>query len=136
MGQLNLSGSLIGGPPTGGETFPAASFTVPLRLRTDPKGFNAATGVLTQQISTAVGVYATLAPIGSGGVVTKADTLYFKSNGPVLVRITTDDGVGGSVVAIVPCDGLMMLEPGSLKYIKLVEVSGNALIEYFASGQS
>jgi hypothetical protein len=108
---------------------------MPLRLRTDPKGYNAATGILQQQIATAAGVYVTLATVGTGGVVTKADTLCLKTNGPVLLRLTTDDGLGGSVVAILPIDGMATLEFNSNRYLKLAEISGSALIEYFASGQ-
>lgn len=136
MGQLNLSGALIGGPPSGGETFPGATFSVPLRLRTDPKGFNSATGVLQRQIATAPGVYVTFGEVGTGASVPKANTLYMKSNGPVLVRLTTDDGLGGSVVAIVPLNGAMLVEFDDTKFLKLLEASGSALVEYFASGQS
>lgn len=136
MGQINMQGALIGGPPAGSETFPASVFSAPLRLRTDPKGFNAATGVLQQQIATAVGVYAALPAIGTGGVVTKGNTFYFKSNGPVLLRLTTDDGVGGNVVAVLPINGLHIVEFDDTKFLKLAEVSGSALIEYFASGQA
>lgn len=136
MGQINLSGALIGGPPSGGETFPAATFSVPLRLRSDPKGYNAATGVLQQQVSTAPGVYVTLTGIGTGSTVTKANTFYLKSSGPVLLRLTTDDGLGGSVVAVLPVDGLAgPIEFDATKFLKLAEVSGSAQLEYFASGQ-
>jgi hypothetical protein len=135
MGQINLSGSMIGGPPAGGDTFPGSTFSVPLLLRSNPKGFNVATGVLQRQISTAVGVYATLSGVGATDTVTKCDTLYLKSNSGLLVRLTSDDGTGVSVVAVIPVSGVALLEFDSSKYLKLIEVSGSGLIEYFASGQ-
>lgn len=134
MGQLDLQGALIGGPPSGGETFPASTFSVPLRLRTSPKGYGVATGVLSQQIASPA-AYVALSGIGVGGAVTQADTFYFKASGPVDLRVTTDDGAGGDVVAVIPSDGLAVIETPASKYVKLVEVQGNGTVEYFASGQ-
>lgn len=134
MGQITLSGAFIGGPPAGGETFPGTTFSAPLALRTNPKGFGAATGVLQRQVSTAVGVYATLSGVGATDTVTKGNTLYLKSNGNLLLRLTTDDGLGGSVVAVNPVSGFVFVEFDETKYLKLLEVSGNALIEYFVCG--
>jgi len=127
---------MVAGPPSAGETFPGTVASVPLRLRTDPKGFNSATGVLQRQIQTNPGVYVTLGEVGASGSVPKANTFYIKSGGPLTLRITTDDGVGGSVVAVVPIDGFNFFEFDTTKFLKLAEVSGSALIEYFASGQS
>ena len=136
MGQLSLSGALVGGPASGGTTFPGSTISIPLALRTNPKGFNAATGVLQRQIQTALGVFVALNEIGPNGSVQKADTIYLNSNGPLTVRYTTDDGLGGSVVAVLPVSGYTMIELDSTRFCKLLEVSGSALIEYFASGQS
>jgi hypothetical protein len=135
MGQIDLQGALTGGPPSGGDTFPAAVFTAPLRFRSNPKGFGVATGVLTQIVASPA-VYLTLPGVGTGGVVTKADTFYLKSSGPIDLRLTTDDGAGGDVVSVVPCDGLHLSEFPTSKFLKLIEVQGSATIEYFASGQS
>ena len=134
MGQITLSGALLGGPPAGGETFPGTTFSAPLALRTTPKGFNSATGVLQRQVSTAVGVYVTLGGVGAADCVTKGNTLYFKTNATVLLRLTTDDGIGGSVVAVLPVNGFCLLQFDDSKYLKLVEASGSALIEYLVSG--
>lgn len=124
----------MGGPPAGGETFPGTTFAAPLLLRTNPKGFNCATGILQRQIATNVGVYATLSGVGATDTVTKGNTLYLKTNSTLLVRLTTDDGVGGSVTAVIPVSGFCMLEFDDSKYLKLVEVSGSALLEYFVCG--
>lgn len=135
MGQIDLQGALFGGPPTGGSTFPAATFSVPLRMSTTPKPFGVATGVLTRNVASPA-AYLTLSGIGAADTVTKGDVLYFKASGAVDLRLTTDDGAGGDVVAIVPVQGIVILEFSSSKYLKLVEVQGSASIEYFMSGQS
>ena len=134
MGQITLSGALLGGPPAGGESFPSSTFSAPLALRSNPKGYNAATGVLQRQVTTAVGVYSALSGVGATDTVTKGNTLYLRSNASLLVRLTTDDGIGGSVVAVLPVSGLCILEFDDSKYLKLIEVSGSALIEYLVSG--
>lgn len=133
MGQVQLQGALIGGPPSGGEVFPAAIFNVPLKLRTDPKGFGAATGVL-QRTVTSPTVYVTLTGVGSGDTVTQGNTLYLKSAGPLDVRVTCDDGVGGDVVSEFQIDGMTFTEYSDLRYLKKLEVKGSAQIEYFVSG--
>jgi hypothetical protein len=133
MGQVQLQGALIGGPPSGGEVFPAALFNVPLKLRTDPKGFGAATGILQRTITSAV-AYVQLADVGANGTVTQANTLYLKSAGPIDVRLTCDDGVGGNVVSEYQQDGMSLLEFSDVKFLKMVEVRGSAQIEFFASG--
>ena len=61
-------------------------------------------------------------------------TVYPTVDRNVLVRITTDDGVGGNVVTTIPCIGLLVLEFQTLKFCKLVEVKGTATLEYVASG--
>lgn len=134
MGQIDLQGALIGGPPSGGDTFPASTFSVPLRMRTTPKGFGVATGVLTRLVASPA-AFVALSGVGSGDTVTQADVLYFKPSGPVDLRLTTDDGVGGNVVAVVPIDGITMIEFPTSKFLKLLEVQGSATVEYFASGQ-
>lgn len=134
MGQLDLQGALIGGPPTGGDVFPASTFAVPLRLRTIPKGFGVATGVLTRQVNSP-SVFTTLSGIGANDTVTQADVLYFKASGPVALQLTTDDGLGGDIVATLSCDGLVLMEFPTSNFLKGLEVRGSATVEYFASGQ-
>ena len=133
MGQVQLQGALVGGPPSGGEVFPAALFNVPLKLRTDPKGFGAATGVLQRTITSAL-VYVQLLDVGTGGSVTQANLLYLKSAGPLDVKLTCDDGVGGDVVSEFQIDGMNLQEFSDVRFLKKVEVRGSAQIEFFASG--
>ena len=135
MGELVLSGSLIAGPPCSRECeFPSGITTLSLGFRYQPKGYSVATGILQQNISIGSGSWVTLSTIGSGSTVTKCDTFYIRSNGPLSMELTTDDGSGGSVVAVLPLNGLSLLEFDESKFLKLVRLSGTATIEYFACG--
>jgi hypothetical protein len=105
-----------------------------LALRDGSKAFNAATGILSYQVN-APSVYQTLEGVGVGRTVTRGNFLYFKCNTQLSLRLTTDDGVGGSVVSVVPVYGLVVLEIDDAKYLKLLEVLGSGLVEYLVSGQ-
>ena len=136
MGQVKINGALIAGPPQGGDVFPAALMNVPLRLRTTPKGFGAATGILHRTIMAGgPAEYVTLADIGVGSTVERATLLYLKSSGPLDVRLTCDDGLGGDVVSEFQQDGLSLVEFTDLKHLKKVDLRGSAQIEFFACGR-
>lgn len=131
MGQLKLSGTLNAGPPTvTASTFPAATLSAPIATKEDPKGYQRATGILRRTENFAV--FTDLAE--PGNVVTKATFLYFKSDGSIDLRLTTDDGAGGNVVSVAPVEGIFIQEFPSAKFLKLLEMLGNATIEYFLSG--
>jgi hypothetical protein len=134
MGQINLSGSLSGGPAVGGEnTFPAAQFITPLKLSSNHKSFTAGSGLLTRQLSDDA-VFVPLAALGAAGDVTRANFLYLRANGDYQLRITQDDGVGGTTVQTLQCRGLFVCEfPDALAAV-LVEVAADATIEYLVSG--
>lgn len=134
MGQVKVDGTMSAGPASGGGSFPASSFDVPLALRASPKLFVAATGVLSRSIDSPT-AFVELSEVGAAGSVSRADVLYLRASGPVDLRLTTDDGVGGDVVAVVPVDGLVVLEFPVTKSAKKVEVKGTATLEVFASGQ-
>ena len=131
MGQISVSGSIIGGPASASEGFPSAQFITQLKLRQSPMGFGAATGVLTQRLNSPSG-FAEL--VGPGTVVTRATFLYIRSDTDLLVRLTTDDGAGGDDVVVIPVGGLFLFECSGSKYLKLLEAQGSALIEYLAAG--
>jgi len=129
MSQIKLSGSLDAGPSQGGsESFPASSWSVPLAFRSGTKTFGAATGVLVRQVNAPSPSYASLASI------TRGDFLYVKTSGPLVLRLTVDDGAGADVLELVPVDGLLLREFSSLRYLKLVEAQGTGTIEFFVSG--
>lgn len=134
MGVLKIEGSLTAGPPSvTSEAFPGASVIVPLRLRENTLAFSVATGMLSRTIASALSFIA-LQGVGPTDVVTKALFLYLKGNALFDVRLTTDDGVGGSTVAVVPVNGFTLVQFDSTKFLKLLEARGTALIEYFLCG--
>ncbi len=135
MGLLRLSGSLDAGPPpVTTESFPASSFSVPLAFLETSKAFNVASGVLSRRLSTLSPSYAVLDGLGTSSAVTKATFLYLKSSSSVVLRLTTDDGSGGSVMTLLPVLGLVLLEFNSLLFLKQLEAQGSAQLEYFVSG--
>ncbi len=135
MGQLSLEGSLSGGPQTvsdGG--FPASVFQVSLGFADGlTKQFGVASGVLTRQMNSS-GAFVALSGVGASDAVTNGTALYFKCNADMSLEITTDDGVGGSVVAVLPMRGVLVLEVTDLKFIKLLRCKGVGPIEYLVAG--
>ena len=140
MGVLTIDGTLTGKPDSGASgTFPSGYSSVPFTVFGTQKTYAVTTGVNQASIAIAA-AYAALPDIGSSTKVTHADTLYVRTNKLVNVRVTTDDGVGGNVVAIVPVKGLLVLEFDATKYLKLVEIAGHptevTIVEWCASGPS
>jgi len=134
MGQISISGALEGGPPAGAETFPASKFLTPLSLRESAKQFGVATGVLTRNLQVAAPAFATLDGVGPAATVTQGDFLYFKCDGQLVLRLTTDDGGGGQDVQTVPVHGLAVLEFPTTRPLELLEAQGTGKIEYLVSG--
>ena len=137
MGQVRLDGTLQAGPPNGvAPTQDRSILTTALALKggAGSKPFQVATGILELNIINSS--YQALPGVGAAPAVTHADTLYFFSNSPILLQLTTDDGAGGNVLSVLPVDGLLILEFNASRFLKLVEVLGQAQIEYFASGPS
>jgi len=137
MGNLVLDGSLTLGPATQSDgAFPAATVNEPLFSTPNPKLFNAATGIVPRQLNSP-GSYQALSGAGATDTVAKGDTLYFKTNAPILVRATfADPGGGGDIVSIVPVYGTVLIELNPLGYLKLLEAKGVATIVYMVAGQS
>lgn len=137
MGQISLSGTIVAGPPCGGccDGFGGTATTIPLSLSTTPKNFGAATGTIQQQVNVASPSFGVLHGVGAGETVTKADVLAFKTASPLVLRLTTDDGSGGDVVAVVPVQGSIVWEFPTNLFLKKLEVQGSGQIEYFLSGQ-
>lgn len=138
MGQLQLSGQLLAGPPPGTDVaLGRAMFQISLALKSGAgyKPFAVASGFITLGLNSP-SAYVELQGIGGTTGVTHADTLYLFAYQPILIQLTTDDGSGGDVVSVVPVDGLVVLEFQSTKFLKLLEAKGAAQVEYFASGPS
>ena len=133
MGQLRIDGQLQAGPLVLGQDRSTMTTALALKGGIAAKPYAKATGIIENTVATG-GVYQALPGVGADPAITKANTLYFFSDSPVLLRLTTDDGAGGSVVAVVPVDGLFVSEFQDSKFLKLVEVNGSGGIEYFVSG--
>jgi hypothetical protein len=133
MGQINVTGALVAGPPASGEVFPGASSNIPLSLASNPKIAGVMTGCLTRLIASPGG-FVTLSGVGATDTVTHGDTLYLKCDAELSVRLTQDDGLGGNVVSTLFLSGANLLEFSPTKFLKLLEVKGTATIEYFVSG--
>lgn len=136
MGVLKVSGSLDAGPPSvTSESFPGASLSVPLRLPAGSKSFSVATGVLQRKLNSAL-AYVALDGVGSASAVTHGSFLYLRSDQAFSLRLTTDDGSGGSVLTVFPVATLLLLEFDSSLFLKLLEAKGVANLEWFVCGDS
>lgn len=133
MGTLKLEGSIYGGPGTASDVFPNASFNAKLATRTNPKSYGAASGVIQQRLASP-SAFVVLAGIGATQPVTRGDFLYLRCDSAITLRITHDDGAGGSTVVSIPVHGLYIYEFQDTKFLKALEAQGSALLEYFVSG--
>lgn len=137
MGQLVLDGALTAGPSSSADgTFPGTTFNEPLFATPNPKVFGACTGVLQRNFNSP-GAFVTLSGVGAADTVQKGDTLYFKANAVIKLRITTVDPEGGAdLVSTIPVYGSLLIEVPITGYLKLVEAKGVGTIVYMASGSS
>lgn len=135
MGQLSLEGSLVGGPPSVSDSsFPASIFQVSLGFADGKtKQFAAASGVLSRTLASP-SAFVVLTGIGASDSVIQGTALYFKCQADMLLEVTTDDGVGGSVVAVLPVRGIVVLEVTDLKFIKGLRCKGSGPVEYLVAG--
>lgn len=133
-GVVTLDGSLSGGPPNSvADGFSGAQFITQLRLSVSPKSFQSASGILTRTLSNAA-TFVLLSVVGTSREVPKANFLYIRADGDFQLRITQDDGNGGSTVTTSQQTGLYLAEFPSSKLVTQVEIAANGKVEYFASG--
>lgn len=135
MGQIVVSGNLVGGPPAGSSSFPTAQFSAALGLSSNPKQFQYATGVLTRILAD-VNTFVELGGIGPGKDVPAANFVYIRANGDFQLRLTQSDGGAGSDVITSQQRGLYIAEFPDTRKILKVEVAASATLEYAASGPS
>lgn len=139
MGRAILTGNLTAGPTAVTEgVFPSMRADVQLAFIDGSQGKSAErmTGVLSRQINSP-SAYVPLQGVGPTDTVTQGNTLYLKSNAPVNIRITQDDGSGGTdVTEMLGVHGLVVREFSTIYPLELVEIQGSATIEYFFSGPS
>jgi hypothetical protein len=133
MGQSRLEGSIQAGPPnvTDG-TFPASTATFPLAFSPNPKSYNCAEPTLARRISSIA--FVPLSGVGPNDTVTEAGLVYLRSDSPLEVRITQVID-GSPETSIHKIHGLLLLEPPGNEPVTLVEVLGNATIDFYVQGQ-
>ena len=136
MGALTLSGVLQVGPanPVDGG-FPGASENIPIGFISGTKQYVPGTGVLTRNVASPSS-FLTLDGVGPTATVTQGTFLYFKSNAPVILQLTCDDGLGGTVVIEQPIQGLYVIEFPSSQPLELLKIKGSATIEYLVVGNT
>lgn len=137
MGSLRLDGAITGGPAQVGSGFPQAIFNAPLALTPTPKPFSAGSGVLTRQVAQVSPGFTTLTGVGPDDTVVRGDTLYFRSNAQLLLRISQADPLNPSGPALVRelyVSGLLVVEFPPSSPLVLLEAQGTANIEYLITG--
>jgi hypothetical protein len=140
MSVLKIDGTLTAGSgcvSDGG--FPAMSMSTPLSTGgggCGGKGFQVASGILTMLLNSSLAFVQLSEPAGTAGAaVMKANFLYLKSDAPISMRRTQDDGSGGNIIVTDPgIQGIVMIEFSDINFLKKLELKGTSRIEYFVCG--
>ena len=137
MGQVAISGTVLGGPVQVGAGFPQAIFTTNLGTSPTPKPFSAASGVLTRRVNVAAPGFQTLSGVGPTDAVVRGDLLYLRSDSQLLIRISQTDPLNplNTLLREIYIAGLVVLEFPSSSPLVLLEAQGSATIEYLITGQ-
>lgn len=138
MGQVNVQGSITGGPPTQGTGFPGAVFNVQLATTPAPKTFSAGSGVIQSRVATVSPAFEPLSGVGPTDRVKRGDFLYFRCDAPLLLRISQTDPLNPSdppLQRLLYVQGLCILEFQPASPLVLLEAQGAATIEYLITGQ-
>lgn len=138
--QLLITGSLIAGPPEGVSTgFDTMRVNEPLLFTPDGVegvGFGVGTGILKRNVASPA-AFVALQGVGATDTVTRGKVLYLKTNAPMLIRISNDDGAGGTTTATIPIEGgPMLLRFQAAKFLKLLEVQGSGQLAYLIVGDT
>lgn len=129
-----VSGTLQLGPANVSDSsFPAAVVNITLSLKAGDQKI-ATVSDKGVRLLASPSVFVDMRCVGPGEAVTKGTLLYVRSSVPMLLRLTTDDGAGGSVLAVIPIDGLYVHEVDQNKFLKLLEAQGQGTIEFLVSG--
>lgn len=133
MSIATLNGTLVAGPPgCGTGCFPSAAFTDSFG-ECCGRPFQASASSPSRYVNSP-NAFADVPGIGSD--VTRVDFLYLRSDGPIDLQLTTDDGVGGDVVTVESIQGYYIRDFAQAKPLKALGLRGNARVVYFASGPS
>jgi hypothetical protein len=134
MAIIQVTGTVFVGPQSSGSgVFPAGSVNTPFETTPNPKISQVSSqNELRVQSPSA---FQQLSGLGAGWTVTKADTLYLRSDAPVILRLTQANPSGPPTVQTVAIQGLFISEFPQVNALILIEVQGSAGIEYVISGQ-
>jgi hypothetical protein len=139
---LTLSGSLSCAPPsvTGTTLQPTPQGFVPQGVSQTPISLNpptkqsaVQTGLRHKSLSSPSG-YQTISGLGTGDDVTTADTIYVKTDAPILLRVTQVNPAGGTTVSVLNLFGTYLQEFRSDGLATLLEAEGTADLEVLISG--
>jgi len=138
MGQVAISGTILGGPVQVGVGFPQAIFTTQLATTPNPKPFSNASGVLTRRLAQASPGFAPMQGVGPTDSVVRGDTLYLRTDSQVLLRVSQTDPLNPlnpPLVREIYVNGLFIVEFPQSSPLVLLEAQGSATIEYLITGQ-
>ncbi len=77
-----------------------------------------------------------LGEVGATATVKQGDFLYLRTNAPISIRLTVDDGAGGTRTYVEDVESLVLKTFPTGKPLELLEVQGSATIVFLVSGQS
>lgn len=130
-----MSGSIIAGPQGSGDCgFPSGILNIVFSSFPAQKSAGAKTS--NSKTLNSPSAYVALDGLGSAETVTQGNFLYLRTTSPLNIRLTTKADSGPDVVAIIPLQGVMIIEFPTPNYLLLLEAKGVGLVEYFASGNS
>lgn len=137
MASLTLSGSLSFGELCGPCNSPG-DLSIPLTSTCNGIPAGCAPFVPLRRVSVTPPSWLALGEVGPTASVTKGLFLYMRTDSPISIRMTVDDGAGGSVLQVIDLDSPMpfMKSFPTAKFLKLLEVQGSATITYLVSGSS
>jgi hypothetical protein len=133
VAKLQLEGTLTIGPPCAVECcsgVDAAEATLPVCVKLDAA---AVVGTITRTVASPAS-FITLSGIGASDAVTQGSFLYVVTDSEMTLRITCDDGAGGTALELIPVHGLFARQFPATKPLELLEVRGSGRITYAACG--
>lgn len=138
MGQLTIQGTITAGPPTVGVGFPQMLANVQLASTPSPKSFSRGSGVIQSQVQTVSPAFEPLQGVGPTDRVRRGDTLYFRCDAQLLLRLSQTDPLNPNdppLQRLLYVQGLCIVEFPPASPLVLLEAQGAATIEYLITGQ-
>lgn len=134
MAALTLEGTLTIGPPCAVECcggVDGAETTLPICVK-KPAAVSA--GPISRSVASP-NAFIPLSGVGATDAVTQGDMLYVMTDSPMVLRLTCDDGAGGtSVQTVDDVHGLFLRQFSASKPLELLEVKGSGRITYAVAG--